>query len=111
MRTRAFVRAVPQSPMTVAFEEAGEAFAYGAVANISEGGACIWTASQFDVGRELNLRLSAAPQPQPFEAPALVVWATTDPEKEPQTHRYGLQWVEPTSDHRSQIRRLLRLSH
>ena len=111
MRTRAFVRAIPQLPMTVAFEEAGEPFAYGAVANISEGGACIWTASQFEVGQELTLRLSAARQPQPFEAPALVVWGATDPTKESPAHRYGLQWAKPTSEHRTQIRRLLQLSH
>jgi Tfp pilus assembly protein PilZ len=97
--------------MTVAFEEAGEPFAYGAVANISEGGACVWTAAHFDVGQELTLRLSAAQQPQPLETPAAVVWGIEDPAKDPQTHRYGLQWVGPTSDHRTQIRRLLRLSH
>ena len=109
MRTRAFVRAIPRSPMTVVFEDAGE-LAYGAVANISEGGVCVWTAAQFGVGRQVSLRLSAARQPQPLEAPALVVWDSGDAAREPQTHRYGLQWVEPTPAYRGQIRRLLSLS-
>jgi Tfp pilus assembly protein PilZ len=107
MRTRAFVRAVPRSPMTVAFEDAGEPFAYGAVANISEGGACVWTAAHFDVGQQLSLRLSAARQPQPFETPAAVVWGMEDPAREPHTHRYGLRWVEPSSNQQDHIRRLL----
>jgi Tfp pilus assembly protein PilZ len=93
--------------MTVAFEEAGEPFAYGAVANISEGGACVWTAARFDVGQELTLRLSAAQEPQPLETPATVVWGLPDPAKDPQTQRYGLQWVEETPTSRSRIRRLL----
>ena len=107
MRTRAFVRAIPRSPMTVAFEEAGEPRNYGAVANISEGGVCVWTAANFDVGQKLSLRLSAARQPQPLEAPAVVVWGVGDPAKDARTRRYGLQWVGPTDAYRGQLRHLL----
>jgi len=110
MRPRAFARAVPQSPVTVAFEEGGEPTAYGAVANISEGGACVWTAARFDVGQRLSLRLSAAREPQPLEAPALVVWGAEDLSDAEHAQRYGLQWVQPSADCRLQLRRLAGLT-
>jgi len=107
MRTRAYVRGIPRTPMTVAFEDAGEPLGYGAVANLSEGGACVWTATHFDVGQHLSIRLSAARQMQPFEAPAVVVWGAETPNEEPRTRRYGLQWVEPTPGYQGQLRQLL----
>lgn len=112
MRQRAYVRAVPRSPMTVAFEEeGGEPIAYGAIANLSEGGVCVWTAAHFEVGQQLGVRLSGAREPQPLEAPALVVWEEVEgPTESEHAHRYGLQWVAPTPDCRSQLRRLAGLS-
>ncbi len=107
MRTRAYVRGIPRTPMTVAFQEAGEPRAYGAVANISEGGACVWTAAHFDVGQCLSLRLSAARHPQPLEAPAVVIWGTESPDEGARTHRYGLRWEAPTPTYQSQLRQLL----
>lgn len=107
MRTRAYVRAVPRRPMSVAFEAAGEPLAYGAVANISEGGACVWTAAHFDVGQELSLQLSAARQTQPLESPAVVVWGAEGRDEDPHTHRYGLQWVGLTPAYQSRLRQLL----
>jgi len=107
MQTRADVRAIPRTPMTVAFEEAGEPLAYGAVANISEGGACVWTAANFDVGQSISLRLSGARRPQPLAAPAMVVWETGEKDQDPHTHRYGLRWLAPTKKYRSELRRLL----
>jgi len=106
MQDRAFVRAIPRTPMTVAFEEAGEPLAYGAVANISEGGACVWSAANFVVGQRLSLRLSAVRRPQPLEAPAVVMWETREKD-EPHTHRYGLRWVAPTTEYRHELRQLL----
>ena len=111
MRTRAYVRATPRSPVTVAFETTGEPFAYGTVANISEGGAAVWTSVEFGVGRELCLHLSGARLKQPLEAPAVVVWGAEDRERALRTHRYGLRWLEPTSEYRSGIRQLLSLSY
>jgi hypothetical protein len=107
MRTRAHVRGIPRTPLTVAFEEAGEPLAYGAVANISVGGACVWTAAHFDVGQHLSLRLSAARQTQPLEAPAVVIWERESPDEGEQTHRYGLQWDEPSPAYQSLLRQLL----
>lgn len=106
MRERAYERAIPRSPMTVAFEESGQPVAYGAVANLSEGGACVWTAAQFRVGEQLSLRLSGAREPQPLEAPALVVWGAEDVGEAAHAHRYGLKWVAPSPEYRSRLRRL-----
>jgi len=108
MRERAYDRAIPQSPMTVAFEESGrpEPVAYGAVANLSEGGACVWTAAHFDVGEQLSLRLSGAREPQPLQAPAVVVWGAEDVGEAEHAHRYGLKWVAPSPEYRSRLRRL-----
>ncbi len=107
MQKRAYVRAVPRMPMTVAFEEAGEPLAYGAVANISEGGACVWTAANFDVGQSISLSLSAAQRPQPLDGLAMVVWEAEEKDKDPHTHRYGLRWLAPTKEYSSELRRIL----
>ena len=106
MKDRAFVRAIPRTPMTVAFEEAGQPLAYGAIANISEGGACVWSAANFVVGQRLSLRLSAARRSQPLESPAVVVWETGEKD-DPQTHRYGIRWVAPSPEYRHELRQLL----
>lgn len=107
MQRRAHVRAVPHTPMTVAFEEAGEPLAYGAVANISEGGACVWTSASFDVGQRLSLRLSASRRPQPLEAPAIVVWEAGEKNDDERSHRYGIRWVSPSTQYRSELRGLV----
>jgi PilZ domain len=96
--------------MTVAFEENGGPAAYGAVANLSEGGACVWTAAHFVVGQWLSLRLSATPEPRPLEAPAIVVWGTEDHVQREHAHLYGLRWLQPSAGHRQQIRRLVGVS-
>jgi hypothetical protein len=92
--------------MTVAFETEGEPLAYGAVANISEGGACVWTAAEFDVGQQLHLSLSAPREVQPLEAAAVVIWGGESPENA-DTQRYGLQWAAPTPAYQSRLRKLL----
>ncbi len=79
MRTRAFVRATPRSPVSVAFEKAGEPHAYGTAANISDGGACVWTSAHLEVGQEVSLSLSGARQPQPLQVPAVIAWGGTRP--------------------------------
>ena len=107
MQKRAHVRAIPRTPVTVAFDEGGEPLAYGAVANISEGGACVWTSAQFDVGQRLSVRLSASRRPQPLESPAIVVWESGEKNDDERSHRYGLRWASPTPEYRSQLRSLL----
>jgi Tfp pilus assembly protein PilZ len=68
-------------------------FAYGVVANISEGGVCVWTNGRFKVGETLVLRLSFAREPQPYLASGVVVWGDKFPERGAGSDvRYGLQW-------------------
>ena len=108
MPTRVHVRAVPRTPMTVAFEkEAGVPLAYGAVANYSEGGACVWTAAHFEIGDRLNLRLSAVERTQPLECPAVILWELEETERAEGTHRYGVRWVAPSPRYRSELRALM----
>jgi Tfp pilus assembly protein PilZ len=103
MKERSAVRVTPRSPITVVIEYEGEPVAYGTVANISDGGVCVWTNGRYDVGESLGLRLSFAREPQPFQATGVVVWgdartgggAVSDV-------RYGLQWGPvdaPVKDH------------
>ena len=109
MRTRAFVRATPRSPVSVAFEKAGEPHAYGTVANISDGGACVWTSAHLEVGQEVSLSLSGARQPQPLQVPAVIAWGGGASSRKRGTRRYGLQWSAPTPESRSGLRRLIGL--
>ena len=106
MQKRAHVRAIPRTPVTVAFDEGGEPLAYGAVANISEGGACVWTSAHFEVGQRLSVRLSASRRPQPLESSAVVVWEAGEKNDDERSHRYGLRWSSPTPEYRSQVRSL-----
>lgn len=103
MQKRAHVRAIPRTPVTVAFDEGGEPLAYGAVANISEGGACVWTSAHFEVGQRLSVRLSASRRPQPLESPAVVVWEAGEKNDDERSHRYGLRWSSPSPEYRSQL--------
>ncbi len=96
--------------MTVAFEESGQPVAYGAVANLSEGGACVWTAAHFDVGQELSLRLSGAREPQPVESCGRVIWESAEATEGQEAHRYGLEWVTPSTEYRRQLRRMAGLA-
>ena len=89
MRERV-VRIVPRNPITVALQEASTPFAYGVVANISEGGACIWTDASLEPGRDISLRLSFPRGSQPLDAEGVVVWVK--PRGDERSRRYGLQW-------------------
>ncbi len=90
MRQREAVRIVPRSPITVAIQDGGIPFAYGVVANISEGGACIWTDASLEPGRNVSLRLSFPRGSQPLDAEGVVVWVK--PRGDERSRRYGLQW-------------------
>jgi uncharacterized protein (TIGR02266 family) len=90
MRHREAVRIVPRSPITVAIQDGGVPFAYGVVANISEGGACIWTDVSLEPGHDVDLRLSFPRGSQPLDARGVVVWC--EPRGDESSRRYGLQW-------------------
>jgi hypothetical protein len=105
MRQREAVRIVPRSPITVALQDDGVPFAYGVVANISEGGACIWTDVSLDPGKSLNLRLSFTRGSQPLEADGVVVWG--EPRGDARSRRYGLRWKNAAAKGLGRIRTMM----
>ena len=106
MVRRGSARIVPRSPITVAIEEDGVPKAYGAVANISEGGACIWTDAGLDSGAAVELRLSFPRGSQPLLAEGVVVWG--DPGRG--TRRFGLRWTDPADARRARVERCVSAS-
>jgi hypothetical protein len=105
MPERSAVRVVPRNPITVALQEAGTPFAYGVVANISDGGACIWTDAELQSGRRVSLRLSFSRGSQPLDEEGVVVWG--GPQGEGGGGRYGLQWSGQTTDRRRRLSRMI----
>jgi hypothetical protein len=67
-------RFVPRRSLTVAFETPPHPTSYGLVANISEGGACVWTDTGVEVGQQLSLSLSVARSAHAISAEGRVVW-------------------------------------
>lgn len=108
MRERRAVRIVPSSPISVAFQEAGTPFAFGVVANISEGGACIWTNARLQPGRSVALQLSFPRGIQPVEAEGVVVWGQAEAGVE--GVRYGLQWSAQTAGRNGYLARMISAS-
>ena len=69
-------RIIPASPITVAIEEKTRpVVAYGAIADISGNGACVWTDARLDIGRTLRFRISFPSPPEVHEVVGVVVWA------------------------------------
>jgi hypothetical protein len=108
MRQREAVRIVPTMPITVAFQDGGVPFAYGVVANISEGGACVWTDALLDPGASLSLRLSFPRGSQPMDAEGVVVWG--EPREAARGRRYGLRWADRASPRLERLRALVTAS-
>jgi hypothetical protein len=110
MRERSAVRIVPRNPITVALQEAGTPFAFGVVANISEGGACIWTNVRLESGRSVALRLSFPRGSQPLDAEGVVVWGRSEAEGGAEGVRYGLQWSARTAGRNECLARMISAS-
>jgi len=108
MRQRGAVRIVPRSPITVAIQDGGVPYAYGVVANISEGGACIWTDVGLDPGTSLSLRLSFPRRSQPLDADGVVVWG--EPRGEARARRYGLQWTDQSAPRLERLKGIIAAS-
>jgi len=110
MRQRSAVRIIPRSPITVALQEAGTPVAYGVVANISEGGACIWTNAHLEPGKSVHLRLSFPRGSQPVDAEGVVVWGRPQKEATAEGLRYGLQWSDQASGRKERLARMLKVA-
>jgi Tfp pilus assembly protein PilZ len=97
MRERA-MRVVPHKAITVAIEVPQQGRAYGVVANISEGGACLLTDARVPLGESLQLELSLYREPQVVPVAVRVVWSSSN--RDVGAVRYGLQWDESAQDDR-----------
>jgi Tfp pilus assembly protein PilZ len=104
MRERANARFVPSRSVTVAFEGRDSARAYGVVANLSEGGACVWTDARLEEGQQVTLSVSFARASRPVPTEARVVW--TGPEVSTGARRYGVRWDAETPE-APHLRRLI----
>jgi uncharacterized protein (TIGR02266 family) len=108
MQHREAVRIVPRSPITVAIQDGGVPKAYGVVANISEGGACIWTDVSLEPGHDVRLRLSFPKGSQPLDARGVVVWC--EPKGEENSRRYGLQWRDRSAARMARLKAVIAAS-
>ena len=106
MSERLTARIVPARPITVAIaENDGRAMAYGVLANLSEGGACLWTNGFLRVGMHLQLQISFAQPHEMHEATGLVVWGQMC-RTERETRMYGLEWRGTPVQSRERLREL-----
>ena len=94
----------------MALLEAGAPYDYGVVANISEGGACIWTSARLEPGRRMALRLSFPKASQPLETDCVVVWSQWDGRPSSGGLRYGFRWSDETAGHRERLARMIAAS-
>jgi Tfp pilus assembly protein PilZ len=108
MLERASARFVPRRSVTVAFENPQSPTAYGVVANLSHGGACVWTDARVDVGQLLRLSLSFAREAPPVPTQGRVVW--TGPIGNTPGHRCGLAWEDEGGPDRERLRRMIAAS-
>jgi hypothetical protein len=104
MRERANTRFVPNRSVTVVFEGRDNTRAYGVVANISDGGACVWSDAHLKAGERVKLAVSFARASRPVPTGAQVVW--TGPGSKPGASRYGVRWDSETPE-TDDLRRLI----
>lgn len=109
MTERSSVRFVLSRPVRVAIESQPHGTAYGVVADISEGGACIWTEAPLAVGQSVELALNFPRDAHPVAAQGRVVWADGPPSVA--SPRCGLRWAAADSpEARERLRRLIAAS-
>lgn len=83
--------------------------AFGAVADISESGACVWTdEAGFAVGDRLILLLTFE-ESESLQAAGRVVWSGPDRFHEGAS-RYGLQWAATSGPQHGRLKTLIRSS-
>jgi len=104
MRERANTRFVPSRSVTVVFEGRDNTRAYGVVANISDGGCCVWSDAHLKAGERVRLAVSFARASRPLPVEARVVW--TGPGSRPGASRYGVEFDAETPEG-THLRRLI----
>jgi Tfp pilus assembly protein PilZ len=98
-------RFVPSRSVTVAFESRQNPTAYGVVANLSQGGACVWTDAKVEAGQHLRLSLTFAREPIPVPIEGRVVW--TGPITNTPGRRCGLEWEGPGGPDRDRLQEMI----
>jgi Tfp pilus assembly protein PilZ len=105
MLERESARFIPRRSVTVAFENRHSPTAYGVVANLSRGGACVWTDARIDVGQHVKVALSFAREAMPVPTPCRVVW--TGPTTGTPGRRCGLEWEGQPGPERDRLRKMI----
>jgi len=104
MKDRTAVRIVPPRPVTVIIETPELIpVAYGAVANISDAGACLWTAAGFHAGDRIILQMNFAGEEHPLQAAARVIWSDWGDGG----GRCGLQWAARSGPQHARLKSLI----
>jgi hypothetical protein len=107
MPERLTARIVPARPITVSVaEQDGRSVAHGILANLSEGGACLWTDGFLRLGMHLRLQISFAEPTELHEATGLVVWGQLCRGASGETRKYGLEWRGTPLYSRERLREL-----
>jgi Tfp pilus assembly protein PilZ len=86
---RRATRIIPAQPVKVAIETETYPLTVGVVADISDGGACVWTDAALGLGEDVLLRLSTARQEE-MPATGRVVWKSRN---DAGARRYGIEWT------------------
>ena len=105
MPLRGTSRFVPRGSVTVAFENQRNPTGYGVVANLSRGGACVWTDAGVEVGQELSLSLSFAYDTIPVPTEGRVVWIA--PLNGHAGRCCGVQWKSLPEDGRERLQEMI----
>jgi PilZ domain len=105
---RLTARIVPPQPITVAItEEGGAPLAFGVIADISEGGGCVWTDAHLSVEATLEFRISFARPSEMYSVIGSVVWGQDRlPGAGHGGRRYGIRWLATTVKYRRRLREL-----
>jgi Tfp pilus assembly protein PilZ len=108
MDKRTSVRFVPHRPVTALLEDRDLVpLALAQVADISEGGVCLWTDASLSTGDLLILQLSFPEELRPFQAAGRVVWTRG---KQPGHGRCGVAWATTAGPQHARLSFLIRSS-
>jgi len=108
MDKRTSVRFVPRRAVTALLEDRDLApVALAQVADISEGGVCLWTNASLRAGDLLILQLSFPEELRPFQAAGRVVWTRGEDEGGCQC---GVAWAATAGPQHARLSILIRAS-
>ena len=76
------------------------------LADVSDGGACLWTDGFLRLGLHLQLQISFAHSSEMHEATGLIVWGQMCRATKGETRKYGLEWRGTELQSRERLREL-----